>query len=138
MSSGSCVRMWSDQAGADDFGSLMQRCPGWHLANKRVRFEGEVGTYQVSQWGGLWLRADGGGQTLYFYNMHDSPIAGSTPWTKYRIEAKIPPGTEWINYGILLVGPGQIWADNLQLLVEDYDGAWRRLSLWDETEYSLP
>jgi hypothetical protein len=131
---GSCVRIAHAAAGDGQFGSLMQRCPAQYLAGKAVRFQGRLCSQGVKKRTGLWLRADGAGdgQTLFFDNMHDRPIRGSTPWAGYAIEATIPPGTTWLNYGILLVGPGSVCGDDLRLLVQVADGSWIPLTLWEE------
>lgn len=115
--SGMCVLFQNLRAEQDEFGSLMQRCPAPHLAGKLIRFEGEVRTRNVKQWAGLWLRADGDKEfNLFFDNMSDRPIRGSTPWKKYVIEAILPARTLWLNYGIVLVGRGTMWADNFRLM----------------------
>lgn len=132
---GACVRMISGQIEEGDFGSLMQRCPGWHLAGGRVRLEGDLRAESVSEWCGLWLRADAGGQALFFGNMYDKRINGSTHWRRYRIEAEIPYGTEWINYGVVLSGEGTVWVDNVNLYVEKGDGQWLEWKLWSEAGY---
>ena len=118
--SGACVLFQNLKATPDEFGSLMQRCPAKYLAGKAIRFEGEVKTKNVQQWAGLWLRADGDiVPNLFFDNMHRRPIRGTTSWTRYMIDAQLPKNTAWLNYGIVLVGRGMMWADNFRLLVWD-------------------
>lgn len=115
---GMCVLFRNLKAGREEFGSLMQRYPAQHLAGEFVRFEGEVRTRNIEQWAGLWLRADAATKfNLYFYNMSDRPIRGSTPWTTYVITAQLPRETMWLNYGILLEGRGAMWADNFRVSV---------------------
>jgi hypothetical protein len=119
---GVCVLLQNPTAREDEFGSLMQRCPAHYLAGKVIRFEGEVRTEDVKQWAGLWLRADGDtSPDLFFDNMSQRPIRGSTGWTKYVIDAQLPEQTAWLNYGIVLAGPGTMWADNFRLLVWEND-----------------
>jgi len=72
----------------------------------------------------LWLRADGDKEfNLFFDNMSNRPIRGTTPWTKYVIDAHLPEKTRWLNYGIVLEGRGAMWADNFRLMVWDR-GRW--------------
>ena len=92
----------------------MQRCPAHHREGEKIRLEAEVGTEDVDNWAGVWLRIDGPSNHLYFNNMHDRPIRGTTPWAKYAIETRVPTGSEWMNYGILLVGNGTVRVDNLR------------------------
>jgi hypothetical protein len=122
---GRCVLFHHPKANRVEFGSLMQRCPAHYLAGQIIRFEGEVRTKDVEQWAGLWLRADGDKiPSLFFDNMHNRPIRGSTSWTKYMIDAQLPQDTRWLNYGILLVGRGMMWADNFRLMVWSQEGRW--------------
>lgn len=124
---GACVLFQNPKATAEQFGSLMQRCPADYLAGKVVRFEGEVATQGVEQWAGLWFRADGADmEMLFFDNMYKRRIRGTTPWTTYAIDAQLPPQTAWMNYGIMLSGRGTMWADNFRLLVWE-SGAWREV-----------
>lgn len=121
---GTCVMMHNPTAAKDEFGSLMQRCPAGHLAGKQVRFEGEIATREVSQWAGIWLRADSKRAMLFFDNMHDRPIRGTTGWTRYVIETRLPEETKWLNYGVLLVGRGILWADSFRLMARGENGDW--------------
>jgi serine/threonine protein kinase len=121
---GTCVAMHNPAATENEFGSLMQRCHATHLAGKQIRFEGEIATQDVSQWAGLWIRADGTRGGLFFDNMNDRPVRGTTKWSKYAIETQLPEETRWLNYGVLLVGRGILWADNFRLMVRDTKGDW--------------
>jgi hypothetical protein len=116
---GRCVRLHRSGGQIREFGSLMQRCPAQTFVGKIVRFEGELRSENVEAWAGLWLRVDGTSRMLFFDNMHDRPIRGSTPWTPYAIETVVAEESQWLNYGILLVGNGTLWADNFTLGVRD-------------------
>jgi hypothetical protein len=121
---GSCARFAHPYAQEDDFGSLMQRCLASSIAGSEVLLEGQVRSERLDQWAGLWLRADGVEGTLFFENMSNRPIRGSTPWTTYTIITQLPAETTWLNYGIILQGRGTVWADNLHLMIRDARGAW--------------
>jgi len=122
---GTCAVLESSTAELSEFGSLMQRCPGRFLAGKTVRLEGELRTENVSGWAGLWLRADGAAHpTLFFDNMSRRPVVGTTSWARYFIDAPLPANTDWLNFGIVLSGPGLLSADNIRLLVWTPDGRW--------------
>jgi len=125
---GACVLFQNNAASKDEFGSLMQRFPALYLANKTIRLEGEVKTKDVGQ-AGLWLRADDDdGKMVFFDNMQNRAIHGTTSWTKYTIDATLPSQTVWLNYGILLVGSGTMWADNFRLMVWNMEkGEWTDL-----------
>ena len=116
---GLCVQMASNsQVAADDFGSVMQRCPAHTLAGKVVRFEGSLRTDIREGWAGLWLRLDSSSDRLLFFdNMKDRPLIGTTPWTNCQIKTLVPKSCAWINYGILLVGKGTVWGDHFKVTV---------------------
>jgi len=114
---GTCVVLEKSPAAPDEFGSLMQRCAGRFLAGKTVRLEGELRSENVTGWAGLWLRADNEAvPNLFFDNMSRRPVVGTTDWQRYSIDAPLPRETDWLNYGIVLSGPGALYADNLRLL----------------------
>ncbi len=103
----------------------MQRCPAAFLAGQMIRFQGEIRAQNVQQWTGMWLRADDDDTiTLLFDNMAQRPIAGTTAWATYAIEAQLPSATTWLNYGIVLAGAGTVWASNFRLMVWQ-DNQWR-------------
>lgn len=109
---GTCVILEKIAAAPDEFGSLMQRCHGRFLAGKTVRLEGELRSQNVSGWAGLWLRADNESvPNLFFDNMSRRPVIGTTDWQRYSIDAPLPRETDWLNYGIVLAGPGALYAD---------------------------
>ena len=123
---GACLVLQKEGAHEEEFGSVMQRCPARLLAGRTLRFQGELRSQGVVRWAGLWLRADGDKQgNLYFDNMHRRPVRGTTGWTVYEIDAQLPTLTTWLNYGVVLSGDGQLWADNCRLLLWDDEGAWR-------------
>ena len=108
-----------------EFGSAMQRFTAHFLAGRTVRLEGELRTKAVAEWAGLWLRGDGDDvPDLFFYNMQDAGLQGTTDWKSYSIEAKLPPNLAWLNLGIVLSGSGSVWADNLRLLVWTDTARW--------------
>lgn len=122
---GSCVRFEKVGAAEGDLGSLMQRCPAKGLAGMALRLEGELKSEGVRRWAGLWLRADGEDVPgLVFDNMSRRPILGTTEWQKYVIDVQLPKETVWLNYGIVLAGPGTVWADNFRVLVWTSNGRW--------------
>jgi hypothetical protein len=105
-----CVRMENARASSDEFGSLMQRClVDSYLAGRAVLLQAEVRTKHIEQWAGIWLRADdANGNDVFFDNMSNRPIKGTTNWAQYSIDAVLPPQTVWLNYGIVLVGRGTV------------------------------
>ncbi|MEA4910008.1 MAG: serine/threonine-protein kinase [Anaerolineaceae bacterium] len=110
------------------FGSLMQRCPAQFLAGKRIRFSGDLCSDGLDGWAGLWLRGDGlQTHPLFFDNMGDRPIRGTTAWKRFTLLANVPAGIRWLNFGVLVVGAGTVWADHFRLEAE-LQGEWVSLA----------
>jgi len=118
-----------------DFASLMQRCPAWHLGGSRLVLSGLLQTEEVSGLASLWLRIDGpGGKTLFFDNMGNRALRGTTAWTTRDIVIEVPRQALWMNYGILLSGRGTVRATDISLRVGPV-GQEKQLSLYDSDGY---
>src|SRR5262249_52043623 len=143
---------WADsvdqalQAAPPDPGFLTPtaRPPVAELLGKKVRYSGYIRTQNVSQFAGLWMRADAGATPgVAFNNMQSQKLNGTHDWERFAIELSIPPNTTNINFGVLMVSEGTAWFDslaieldgkpwspgNFDLLLEDADGP-RGLGRW--------
>jgi len=122
---GACVILSNPDATLDQFGSLMQRFPAAFLAGSTVQLDGELKTDNVTGWAALWIRADGEDTpNLVFDNMHKRGPRGAEDWARYSLEVKLPRETRWLNIGLVLNGPGTLWADDLHFRVWHKDGHW--------------
>jgi hypothetical protein len=65
------------------------------------------------------MRVDGDRRILGFDNMDNRAVRGTTDWTMYSVVLDVPENAKNIFFGILLVGKGQVWADDLSLEVVD-------------------
>lgn len=52
-------------------------------------------------------------------NMFFRPITGNTNWTKYETILDVPEGSGKLAYGVMIVGPGKIWFDNVSFEIVD-------------------
>jgi hypothetical protein len=134
------VRLSRRGAHPAEFGTVMQRVPAAHLRGRTLRFRGELACEDLSDWGGLWLRADGDpiergdirhNTVLFFDNMHDRGVRGTASWSAHEIEVELPDEVRWLNYGVLLNGEGILRARNLELETRAVDGQWRELA-WEK------
>ncbi|MBI5726727.1 MAG: erythromycin esterase family protein [Ignavibacteriales bacterium] len=83
---------------------------------KTVCYTGYIKSEVVTTgFAGLWWRVDGKNGILNFDNMQNRGVKGTTGWQKYSIELKIDENPENIVFGVLLVGDGKAWFDNLQI-----------------------
>ncbi|MES2107026.1 MAG: hypothetical protein V4634_23630 [Pseudomonadota bacterium] len=55
-----------------------------------------------------------------FDNMNSRPIKGSSDWKRYDIVLDVAADSSNIAFGMLMVGSGQMWMDDLKMeLVDD-------------------
>jgi hypothetical protein len=95
------------------FGTALQAFPAKAHRGARVRLSAYVKTEDVKRWAGLWLRVDGVRTSLAFDNMQDRPITGTTDWTRYALDLDVPSAATSIALGVLLVGEGRVWIDDV-------------------------
>ncbi|MGH9840986.1 MAG: hypothetical protein ACREEM_19705 [Blastocatellia bacterium] len=103
------------------FGNLTQSLDAAPYRGKRIRFRSAV-RVEVVGFGNqaqLWMRADrlarGGNQTTGFFdNMDDRPI-NSREWAYYEIVGDIESDADKINIGLMLMGAGKAWLDDVTL-----------------------
>jgi hypothetical protein len=97
------------------FGTLMQYVDAEHWRGKRLRMRGWLKTAGVTGWAGLWLRIDQSGVTnnRILDNMGNRPVKGDTDWARYDIVLDIPADGQLAAFGVMLVGGGQVWVDDI-------------------------
>jgi hypothetical protein len=98
------------------FGTLMQAIRSDRFTSKRVRLAGYIKTDGAEGRAGLWMRVDGpNGETVGFDNMEARPIRGTTDWTPQHVVLDVPDDSIHIAFGLLLVGAGRAWVDDVDL-----------------------
>jgi C-terminal processing protease CtpA/Prc len=111
------------------YGSVMQSVEAEPYLGKRVLLRAAIKAEITSDSGSahLWIREhlihdqDG-----HFDMMEDSPIVVNF-WDHYEIEAEISPYAKQINFGLVLIGTGRAWIDDVSLTI-----------LEDESEITPP
>lgn len=124
------IQIQSTNASSSEFGSIMQRVKANYLSGCRIRFEGNLQALNVLQWCGLWLRIDDDKEAVFFDNMHDRSISGTTQPSTHAIEVDVPQNAVWLNYGVILSGQGTVLVNSLRLL-------WYRENKWVPMDMSL-
>lgn len=125
-----CIKIQSTNASSSEFGSIMQRVKANYLSGCRIRFEGNLQAENVLQWCGLWLRIDDDKEAVFFDNMNNRSISGTTQPSTYAIEVDVPQNCVWLNYGVILAGQGTVLVNSLRLL-------WQRENKWVPMDMSL-
>ncbi|MGH9493422.1 MAG: S41 family peptidase [Candidatus Sulfotelmatobacter sp.] len=111
------VRLQRDAASSSTFSTITKSIPA-DFSGKTIELRGFLRGENVSGFMGLWLREDGEGSGLGFDNMQSRHLNGTSGWTEYSVALPINPGAKQLVFGVLLVGTGKAWADDLQLLVD--------------------
>ncbi|HKO45547.1 MAG TPA: S41 family peptidase [Pyrinomonadaceae bacterium] len=110
------VRTVSGQpAKAAPFGNLMQSIDASSFRGRRVRLRAAVRTEAAGARAQLWMRVDrAGSQMGFFDNMENRPIT-LREWGYYEIVGDIEEDAVSINIGMMLIGTGGAWLDDVSL-----------------------
>lgn len=117
------AKLSKPDAGKRESGSIWQALRPCEWQGKRVRFAGYAKTADVENSFNLYISARASpshpsaarGRVLGSDFMEDRKIKGTTDWTRYELVFDVPEGTIWLGYGAVLVGPGTVWVDNLEI-----------------------
>jgi RNA polymerase sigma factor (sigma-70 family) len=86
------------------------------LFGKRIRLTGWLKTKEVDNWAGFQLLIrNPAGRIIAVDEMMDRPTRGTTEWQQHEIVADVPSEICSINFGPMLYGTGQFWADDFQI-----------------------
>lgn len=103
------------------FGVAVLVIPG-NYEGTEIELSGFLKLRNVSDgFAGLWLRIDGDSGSLQFDNMQSRGLNGTSDWTQYSIKLPIPKEGNKIFLGALLTGKGQLWVDDLRVLIDGKD-----------------
>ncbi len=109
------VNIYQSQRKAN--GVAMQIINAKDLAGKKIEFGSYVKT-KMTQPGShveFWLRVDDEKeQPIFKKAMQNNPIT-SSDWKKFSIEAELPENTATIRAGLVLIGEGEAWFDEVFL-----------------------
>jgi hypothetical protein len=99
------------------FGTIMQQTDITEYLGRKLEYSAVVRTNKVSDWAGLWVRLDDSNiKMLWFDNMQNRPITGTTDWKEFHIAFDVPKKSQILNFGILIVGSGCVWINNASLI----------------------
>src|SRR5688572_32210975 len=113
------IRTLTRKVLANQFGVLTQTVRADAYRGSRVRLSGWLRTSDVTGGGAsLWLRSDGLGLQP-FDNMEVRRLTGTEDWREVSIVADIPEDAVGMAFGVIMVSPGILWADDLRLEIVD-------------------
>lgn len=108
--------MRSKRDKAKGFGTLMQQTDITHYIGSKLSLSAYIKTKDVKGWVGLWARLDDKDlKVLWFDNMQNKPIKGTNDWKKYESKFDISKESVTLSFGVLLVGPGSVWINGVEL-----------------------
>ncbi|MES2279380.1 MAG: alpha/beta hydrolase [Bacteroidota bacterium] len=106
---------------ADPFGSVTNVIPAKYLG-KEIEFKAWIKFQDVKDFMGLLIRIDDANrQTIAFRSMANEKINGTKNWTQYSVKLRIPPDAQTIYIASILGGPGKMWTDDAQVLIDGKD-----------------
>ncbi len=99
------------------FGNIAQSLDATAYRGHRLRLTASAKAgASASQHTGLWFRVDkADGSIGFFDNMRDRPIS-ENEWQTYTVEGTVDPSATRITIGILVLGEGEVWLDNVELI----------------------
>jgi C-terminal processing protease CtpA/Prc len=105
-----------EQGEAHPFGNLMQVIDATRWRGHRVRFRAAVRVEgAVLSRAQLWMRVDRPERQMGFFdNMDDRPVT-SGAWQYYEIIGDMDEDAVVVNIGLLLIGKGKAWLDDVSL-----------------------
>jgi len=113
------IRTLTRKVFGDQFGVLTQTVRADAYRGTRVRLSGWLRTSGLTGDGaGLWFRSDGVGPQP-FDNMGVRRLTGTGDWREVSIVADIPDDAVGMAFGVIMVSPGIVWADDLRLEIVD-------------------
>ncbi len=117
--SGSSLRAISRSLRQDAYVSLMQFLPPKDFVGKHVRFTAYLRVADVKGWAGLWIFASGRDTSKDVgRTMQDRPLVGTSDWQKLSIDLDVPADATYLSFGAHLIGEGQMWLDDVSLMIE--------------------
>lgn len=95
------------------FGIMMQVFSAEKWIGKRMKISFFIKTKDAIKCGAWCCIEIKNGDIVQFDNMNNRSIQGTTDWNNYSIVLDVPEVSVSINFGILLVGSGEVWIDRV-------------------------
>lgn len=105
-------------AGGDEGATILSMSVPVTFSGETLELRGWLKTEGVTGFAGMWLREDGRNGPVQFDNMRDRNLSGTTKWTEWSIRLPLDSRARTLFLGALLVGGGDLWVDDMSLLVD--------------------
>lgn len=108
-------------ADSKTFASVKLTIPA-RFSGKEIEFKSWLKFEDVTGFVGLVIRVDNAlPQYVEFKTLQGQKISGTEDWKQYSIKAKIPIDAQNIYVASILGGPGKLWVDDGEILVDGKD-----------------
>ncbi len=111
------ARLARDAQSSGEF-SVLTRSVDVDFSGEWIELRGMLRTEDVEGHASLWLRQDGASGMLHLDNMQDRGLSGSGDWQPLKIRHRLDERTRSVAIGVLLLGRGRVWADDLEFEVD--------------------
>lgn len=89
---------------------------------KEIEIRAYIKLSKVSKYVNMILRIDDADDDrLQFANLMQTRIYGTKDWQQYSLKLPLPEEAKAIRYWVMLAGPGKLWIDDLQILIDGKD-----------------
>ena len=111
-----------DNVGPEPYGEIHQQLGAASFRGKTLRVRGWIRTRGVTgnslaPGAVLTLQALRSGAIVAYNHGGDEVQKGDSEWTRHDTELAIPSAADQIEFGAMLPGPGQMWVDDIEVLV---------------------
>lgn len=111
------VRIERRPGATGEFSGILKKIP-LDVGGQTVVLRGFLRTKDVNGSVALWLREDGDSTSVAFDTTQNRQVSGTNDWQEHRVTVPINPEGRQLFFGVLVVGSGTVWADDLELLVD--------------------
>ena len=117
----SLLMQQTDSAKAAPFTCYLFNRPDKYLG-KEIEVRAWMKFEDVKQFVALMVKvADEEGNSLEFKSLQSKKIHGTKDWALYSVKGTLPEHGQFLIFGTILSGPGKLWTDDVQVLIDGKD-----------------
>ena len=95
--------------------AVRQRIRADAYRGKRIRLSAWLKPDEAVEGGAIWLRIDMQNGDYILDSMLEVSSRAARGWTRREIVAQVPADAAGISFGLRMIGPGRIWADDFRI-----------------------
>jgi pimeloyl-ACP methyl ester carboxylesterase len=111
----------TEEAGKGPFVSIANIIPAKYIG-KEIEFKAYLKFENVTGFVAIFIRIDNGNrESVMFQSLQQQHIKGTKDWQLYNVKCTIPADAQTIFVSPILFGPGKLWVDDAQVLIDNKD-----------------